>query len=184
MIAVDHRGYETTVVAFSGMAPLNHMFEWTKTFEGFPANFVGVRDLDNCWYQYNAFRVLRELFRRVRRPMIFIGGSAGGFAALWFGKRIGADRIIAFCPQSACGEAKRELGDHRWPGLCYSTPSRDIAGSYPQAVVHYAADEPEDVIHAMRLDARHCVWPSGGHDLPYRLKESGDLRGLLMEATQ
>ncbi len=182
MIIIDNRGYDATVVAFSGMAPLNHMFEWTKTFEHFPANFIGVRDLENCWYQRGGFRVLRELFRRVRRPVICIGGSAGGFAALWFGKRIGADRIIAFCPQSACGEAKRDLGDYRWPKICQKTPPRDIAGAYPQAVVHYAADEPQDVMHALRLDAEHRIWPRGGHDLPYRLKESGDLRELLAEA--
>lgn len=182
MIMVDHRGYEPTVVAFSGMAPQNHIFEWMRTFEQFPANFIGVRDPNNSWYQGVSSEILGDLEREASRPMIFVGGSAGGFAALWLGKIMKADRIIAFCPQSACGETKRALGDLRWEEMCGQTPARDIAGVYPQAVIHYAADEPHDVMHALRLDARHCLWSHGGHDLPLQLKMSGELRELLLEA--
>lgn len=183
MIAISHRGYDTTVVAFSGMAPQNHIYEWTTAFEDFPANFIGVQDEHQCWYQRTGLSVVRSLLRQKMAGMtVFVGGSAGGFAALWFGKMMKADRIIVFCPQSACGKAKRELGDHRWPGKCEQTPARDIAGTYPQAMVHYAENDDLDAMHAARLGAERRKWAHGGHDLPHRLKESGALRGLLMDA--
>jgi len=181
-ITIDNRGHDTTVIAFSGMAPLNHLYEWTTAFADIPANFIGVRDPWECWYRRSSFRIMREIWRRASRPWVFIGGSAGGFAALWLGREMRADRIVAFCPQSACGAAKRDLGDHRWSKLCLETPSLDIAWAYPQAIVHYAMDEPLDVMHANRIEAEKREWSAGGHDLPYQLKAHGILHDILLEA--
>ncbi len=185
MISVTARGSETTAVVFSGLAPLNHIYEWSASFRNFPINLIGVRDPHECWYQ----RTLWPLCRRLRtaiaalgtRRLVCVGGSAGGFAALLFGRALGADRILAFCPQSACGAAKRSLGDGRWRDHCDATPSADIAGRYPGAVVHYA-DDPLDAMHAGRLEAKRLRWPYGGHDLPRKLKEDGLLQGVLSEA--
>lgn len=185
-IRITDRGADVTVVVFSGIAPLNHVYEWTAAFGDFPVNLVGVKDPHECWYQRDVAELVADLRAHVAALggswLACVGGSAGGFAALKFGREIGADRVLAFAPQSACGGAKRALGDLRWPEHCVTSPSDDIAGIHERAIVHFAMDEPMDILHATRLrgtDVRR--WPSGGHALPHRLKEDGKLRGLLQE---
>lgn len=186
MIAVDRRPHPAVVVAFSGLAARNRLYEWTGSFKDVPASFVGVRDPNDDWYQ-TAFHAIGERLARTLDAMnpakvVCVGGSAGGFAALLYGAALGADRIVAFCPQSACGEAKRRLGDARWPKFCEPAPSRDIAGAYPRAVVHYATDDPLDTMHAGRIDAETVAWSHGGHEVPQMLKAAGKLEGVFLEA--
>jgi hypothetical protein len=186
VIQVTPRDTRRTVIVFSGMAPRNHIFEWTASFSDFPVNLIGVRDPDDKWYQTifsDTIAHLRTVLAGLEtRHLLCLGGSAGGFAALVFGAALGADRIVAFCPQSACGERKRALGDHRWPEMCLSTPAADIAGNYPGAEIHCALDDDLDVMHAARLNAPTLMWPAGGHDLPFALKRDGMLEGILREA--
>ena len=183
MIEVQNRGHPRTVIVFSGMAARNHVYEWTNSFTDLPVNLIGVRDPDNRWYQTCYGDLLRQLRSAVGMDRILcLGGSAGGFAALALGSALRADRIVAFCPQSACGQPKRDLGDLRWAGMCLDTPPADIAGPYPNAEIHYA-DDDLDAMHVRRLDAaRTHVWPEGGHDLPFELKRNGALRQILEDA--
>lgn len=187
MIQIDARGHELTVVAFSGMASKNRIYEWTRSFDGIQANFIGVRDDARRWYQLGTSDIIEVVRGAVvcmsGARVMTIGASAGGFAALMFGRILRADRILVWSPQSACGAAKRDLGDDRWPELCNATPAFDLEGAYPEAVVHVAADDPMDMMHARRLSpGRLIVYPSGGHNLPTTLKESGELRWILDEA--
>lgn len=187
MILIDARGHALTVVAFSGMASKNRIYEWTRSFAGIEANFIGVQDDERRWYQVGTTEIIEDVRGAVARlcgaRLMTIGASAGGFAALLFGRPLGADRILALSPQSACGEAKRALGDRRWRGMCGETPSCDLGGSYPEAIVHVASDDPLDMMHARRLSpGRLIVHPSGGHNLPTALKESGELRWILDDA--
>jgi pimeloyl-ACP methyl ester carboxylesterase len=185
-VRVVDRGQPVTIVAFSGLSPTNWLFEWSTAFGDMPVNFVGVRDPFSCWYQRGRAALLDELGRLLdalpHRRLVCIGGSAGGFAALDFGPQLGADRIIAISPQSACGAAKRQLGDMRWPQFCEGTPSADIAGRYRGAIVHYAGDDELDALHAKRLDVDQRIWPTGGHDLPHWLKGNGKLHDVISEA--
>lgn len=186
LVWVDDRGQDVTVVAFSGLAQTHRIFEWTKSVAEFSANFIGVQDVSRRWYQLGTDRfayAAREAVSKVGgKRIIVLGASAGGFAAFLFGRFLGADLILALSPQSACGGVKRALGDNRWPQKCLPTPSCDVAGHYPEAIVHVAADEPLDVLHAKRLrPGRLIVHARGGHNLPSALKESGDLR-LILEA--
>lgn len=184
-IRIDNRMSDATVIVFSGIAPMNHVYEWTRSFSDFPVNVIGVRDPYECWYQRETGALLDTLGFATSgdRWIACVGGSAGGFAALKFGRALNADRVVAFVPQTACGAVKRALGDFRWRDECEATPADDIAGWHGKAIVHYAADEPLDVMHAQRLcgaDLRE--WPEGGHALPHRLKEAGELRAVLQEA--
>ena len=184
MIHVTPRSSRRTVIVFSGMAPLNHVYEWTQSFADLPVNLIGVRDPDNKWYQ-TVFADLLPMLRTAVADLgtdylVCLGASAGGFAALAFGPALRADRILAFCPQSACGQAKRDLDDRRWPEMCAATPSADIAGEYPTAEIHYSADDGLDTMHAWRAVAPVVhAWPEGGHDLPFALKRNGVVRGIL-----
>jgi len=179
----EDRGFPTTVVAFSGLAPHNYIYEWSRSFAGLETNFIGIRDPDSCWYQNvidTTTKRLRQDLRWVER-VVFIGASAGGFAALMFSRSFTVHRIIAFCPQSACGGYKRALGDDRWMDFCRPTPNCDIAGPYPSATVHIGDSEPLDTMHAGRLGAQIVIWP-GGHDLPHELKAKGLLEPILRAA--
>lgn len=183
---IDYNGFATTVIAFSGLAPRNYLYEWTKSFNDLEVNFIGIRDEHNCWYQMNALKLFNEIKNQLERisfsKLVCIGGSAGGFAALWFGFLLRADRVIAFCPQSACGEAKRKLGDLRWPEFCDNTPSGDIAKfNHNRAEIHYAQDCELDILHAERLWGEHVCWPEGGHDLPHLLKARGQLKDIFVQ---
>ena len=187
MIQVLARQSNKTVIVFSGMSAHNYIYEWTNTFVEFPVNLIGVRDPNNKWYQEGFTYTLAELHEAIAqvktRFLLCLGGSAGGFAALAFGRLLSADHIIAFCPQSACGQAKRDLGDFRWPEICRATPSFDLKGEYPQAEIHYSSKDTLDTIHAQRLRAQvHHEWPEGGHDLPHFLKSYGHLRPILEKA--
>lgn len=187
LIEFDYRGEAVTVVAFSGMMRSNRVYEWTRSFAGLPANFIGVQDPHQCWYQVGRAEIAKALRVAVRKAggsrLVLIGGSGGGFAALLFGRTLGAGRILALSPQSACGAAKRALGDDRWPEMCQATPACDVAGAYPEAIVHVAADDPLDMMHAKRLKpGRLVIHPRGGHRLPTALKTSGELYGILQEA--
>ncbi len=185
MFKFRFRNYKKTVVVFSGIAPQNYIFEWFGSFGDLPCSIVGVKDDDNCWYQKDYLETLNTLKFNLRyvykENLICVGGSAGGFAALLFGKSLEADKILAFCPQSACGEAKRKLGDDRWWDYCKNTPSLDIGGVYMNAIVYYAEDEILDIMHAERLvGAEIHKREFGGHDLPHKLKKNGELRNILM----
>lgn len=183
MITVINKGAPITVVAFSGCAPRNSVFEWVQTFSLMACNFVGVRDDANDWYQTHREYIGERIANMApTTKRLFIGASAGGFAALMFGHLLEADGVLAISPQSACGKAKRDLGDYRWPKWCEETPSCDIAGPYPNAVFHYAANDEFDVIHAKRLDCEHVVHPSGGHALPDVLKKAGQIGDIIAEA--
>lgn len=183
MIMVDHRGEAVTLVAFSGLAARNHMFEWVSTGERLRANFIAVRDEFERWYQCGPQLLATRLIAAIGSTRaLFLGGSAGGFAAILFSRLAPASRVLAFSPQSACGQAKRDLGDLRWPQFCAETPSCDIEGDYPSLRLVYAADDPLDVLHGGRLGAsRRDIHASGGHDLGRRLKERGELLPIIEE---
>lgn len=184
MIQIHDRGVSRTAVVFSGMLSSVYLYEWENSFADLPINFVGVKDLSNKWYQSERHDLLEDIRTAVTNLrtdfLLCLGGSAGGFAALQFGRFLGADRILAICPQSACGQAKRDLGDLRWLDICEETPSADIGGCYPKAEIHYAADDELDVMHAGRLvGGTMREWPEGRHDLCQWLKRNGLLRGIV-----
>jgi hypothetical protein len=186
MIEITNRNAPLTIVAFSGIAPQNHVYEWTKALADLPVNVVGVQDPDNSWWQRNA----REMATSIRYALgsvsgdrwIALGASAGGFGAIRFGGSLGAERIVTFVPQTACGITKRRLGDHRWREYCEGTLDFDLA-RWADGVEIHVGEDPLDVLHAERLrGARITRYPGIGHDLPHRLKEDGRLAAILEDA--
>jgi len=182
MIEVTDRGKPLTVVAFSGLAPDNHVYEWTKSFADLPVNLIGVKDPHNAWWQIERRQIREEVDKailKLRAPWIAIGGSAGGFGAIMFGRQLAARKIIAFVPQTACGATKRALGDWRWANFCLETPENDLAGWGENVEIHVGED-PHDIIHADRMpEAKIVRYARSGHDLPHDLKNDGRLKPLL-----
>lgn len=180
--AIDRRA-PLTVVAFSGIAPQNHVFEWLTALSHLPVNVVGVQDPHDAWWQVDTRKIqgqIQDALTGLGAPRwVAIGGSAGGFGAILYGRLMGADRIVAFVPQSACGGVKRALGDGRWLPYCLGTPDADLA-EWGDGVEVHVGDDPLDLKHARRLrGAEMHRYPAIGHDLPHVLKREGLLRPML-----
>lgn len=196
-ITVEKRGYPVTAVLFAGLAPRRKAYEWWGTFQDMPANVVAVRDPHYAWWQVEtreAFDAIDDAIQEAfgskggRGPILSLGASAGGFGALLFAGLRGGG-VVAFSPQTICGQGKRDLGDLRWPERCNAVADgkySDVANSpfgWP-ATVHYAADDPADCIHAERLCdlVRKVKYVSGGHNLVEHMRNDGRLHRIIRKA--
>lgn len=180
MIQTVDRNAPLTVVAFSGIAPQNHVYEWMTALSDLPVNVIGVQDPHETWWgdcMDEALAALRDALGSKR--WVALGASAGGYGAVLFGTTLCADRIVTFVPQTARGATKRALGDARWASYCARTQPGDLADWGAGVEVHIG-DDPLDVMHAERLrGARIMRHPAIGHDLPHVLKRERRLAPIL-----
>jgi pimeloyl-ACP methyl ester carboxylesterase len=110
------QGSQTTLVCFSGLA-LGFAglpsFEFRKSLQAAEKQFnlVFLRDIRRFWYHLtpegkstgldfytDQIQAIQEKLGAKR--LITLGVSAGGYAALYFGQRLGAEGILAFSPQT------------------------------------------------------------------------------------
>lgn len=171
---------------------------------------IFLRDLDQSWYHRGVEGLgsdiagvetgLREIVAEAEpRRLVMLGASAGGYAALLFGRLLGADEVHVFGPQTfiSPGLRLRHL-DRRW-----SQPWRALmlSGRYQprygdlyrfyrrtpslggHVVVHYSDAERLDDAHARRLGRHPDVelrrYAEGGHFIVKHLRDSGQLQPLL-----
>jgi hypothetical protein len=207
-------GAVTTFVMFGGVAKGFAIppFEFRRILKDVPVNKIFVRDIAQGWYQHaiqGRSVQTQELFqgpnltRSADGQRVFIGSSMGGFAALMFGALLGADRVIAFAPQSFIDPfRKASYRDRRWWRELISTYLRhgclrwsyDVrnslsAAKHPmQITIFYGAESSLDRIHAERLSnfPGVSVLPveGAGHDVVRHLRASGRLTKILQEAAE
>jgi hypothetical protein len=115
---------DTLVVAFGGIAGGlgTPPFEFFRILSRIGVKKAFVRDHHQAWYHRGVKGVGRDIdavSRHLRelcagRRAIFVGNSAGGYAALLFGAAIGAE-VHAFSPQTFISHGlRKEHGDRRW----------------------------------------------------------------------
>jgi hypothetical protein len=170
----------TVLVAFAGLpghgAPPFEFFDVAHDLE---VKKAYLRDLDHAWYHAgvrgfadspNALvDKLREILKAAdANRVVFVGSSAGGWAALMFGALLDVDLVLAFSPQTTLDE--QELGganDTRWDRwlsrarrqnllLEDRLDLRQVLESNPPSegrrrVIHYASTHELDRFHAERL---------------------------------
>ncbi len=95
----------------------NYHFEWQNFAEkNKQYNHLLLKDNYISWYQLHTAEFLSELYSAIDelkpKKIICMGGSAGGFASLFFSNFIGADIVIAFNPQT-------------FPFVTYTTPYQE-----------------------------------------------------------
>lgn len=192
-----------TMVAFSslgtgaGIVPAEFRAALMKS----PAEAYFVKDFSRLWYQrglhphastrQEATALLAGILKDAPRPWLFVGASAGAFAALWFGASLGADRIAAFSPQTQITRTvfRRFLG---WPpaetGFDFSDPGNDLAthlAATPlagSADVHYSARSKVDAAQAKRIEGLPGI-TLVPHDLKtHHVSTHLHARGTLLEA--
>lgn len=201
------------LVLFGGIAGGVSMpvYEFFRVTEGYPAKRLFLRDPRRSWYLRglpglgdDAAALEAALAETVRQSgcsrVVMAGASAGGFAALRFGSRLHATRVLAFSPQTYIDAARRAAtGDDRWhdqitilhgalgpdaPGFDVTT---DIASSNGTRFdVHVSTDDDLDLGHARRLAGLAGVsiheHEGGGHKLVKWLRDTGKLAPVLAEA--
>lgn len=131
--------------------------------------------------------------------VVMLGSSAGGYAALLFGRLLGATEVHAFGPQTFISPTLRlRHHDNQWrrPWLSlmlsgrYQTRYGDLyrlfrrtPSSDTRFVIHYCRTTRLDTVHAERLgrhpdvELRH--YEEGGHNVVKHLRETGELQSLL-----
>lgn len=166
-------GASGTTVSFAGLLTNFGMpqAEFHGTLKDCGQSLVFLKDFEQMWYQRGllglcetrreAAGVLRETLKDMPRPWTFLGSSAGGYAALFYGALLGADRIIAFAPQSLVDfEAFMRYTDTRpkLMGFDVNDPENDLAAHLAetpvtgQAQVHYGLQNTFDSAQAARLE--------------------------------
>lgn len=103
---------DPSILAFAGQALIPGMprHEFWSMLDPRPANVFLIKDFLQCAYQQgllglshdvpSTVEVLRAQLPAGQRRLVTMGSSAGGFAAILFGVLMGAERIVAFGPQT------------------------------------------------------------------------------------
>jgi acetyl esterase/lipase len=183
-----------------------------------PAKKIFVRDHRQAWY-HGGVRglaadidgVAEGLRRRIDavQPtrVVTLGTSAGGYAALLFGRLLGVSEAHAFSPQTFISPDLRErYGDGRWPHAwsklmssgAYQPAYGDLAQTFGEAgpsaarlapagtrfVVHYGAGDDLGTVHAERLasrssDVRLIRYDIDDKAVVRHLRDTGGLTELL-----
>ena len=188
-----------------GMPP----FEFFRLLENVDCGKLYVRDLDQVFYQHGVHGLgdsipavadsLREMLAG-HRSVSFVGNSSGGFAALTLGALVGADRVVAFSPQTFLSRTLRWFHrDDRWPeeigamqqlpnlGRRYLDVKRALKRDDGRTVydVHYPKWNKLDSRHALRLAGHPRLTlhanRSKRHGVIRDMRDDGRLKQLINE---
>jgi hypothetical protein len=194
--ALVQRGKDPSVliVAFTGsakmlMMPVYEFFDLTKSL-GYSR--ILLRDRFNKRYHrgidrqrpdYPSFLdfLRREIKRLGAKKTIFVGTSAGGYAAIRVGHDLGADYVHAFGPQTGLNPVHLRLPD-REPPMDLSQ-FLDVPNAVTTYYVHYCHSYESDRLHAERVAGAPNVvtlgYPGKTHLITLLLARKGLLGELL-----
>lgn len=208
---------QVLAIAFGGMMMrLDGLppFEFFRVLDSVtPAKKLFLRDQSQAYYHHGipglgddiaevATGIHKIAERTGALKLVMLGNSGGGYAALLFGRLLGADEVHAFAPTTfILPELRDRYDDHRfenrWAALMESgryqaqygdlrrffedTPPRDT-----RFVIHYCSTYELDVVHAEWLandpEVELRPYETGDHGLVRRLRETGELTDLLSTA--
>jgi hypothetical protein len=167
------------LVCFGGIAGglIGPPFEFLRLTDGLDCHRMFVRDLEQCWYQMglqtfgssvptSAAALAAFLAELAPTRRVFLGTSSGAFAAVLFGVLTGADKVVAFAPQTSLRLGTRiRFNDHRWgPQIrkarahCVDPQHLDLLAvlrSHPDhcpVEIHYGRNDRQDTQHALRME--------------------------------
>ena len=202
----------TLAVAFASLAGRwggIPTFEFMKSLSALQVKQAFVRDTRSLWYQCGiagAGSTVDELAAGLSdlvqvagvSRVVFLGASAGGYAAILFATLVPVQEALVFGPQTFLEPERRAaVGDTRWPNVTREVAScldsryadlrrvleRSQPDACPQVTLHYAADSALDALHAKHLadlpSVELVAHPSAAHGLPSHLKRIGQLQTII-----
>lgn len=204
----------TLLLAFGGIANGLDVppFEFFSLTGDMPIKRAFIRDLRQSWYHRGlpghgssiagVAEALAALIDEADVDRVVAAGtSAGGYAAILFGRLLGADTALCFGAQTVIDPATlREMGDQRWmerlEGLAAAgaldgewTDLRDSLTDGETATtfeLFYDESFMPDRKHAERISGAEGVLLrpicGGEHQVARQMRESGDLEGVLTSA--
>ena len=216
-LCVDRReGDETypVLVCFGGLRNVMSglQFEFVRHTEGMPVHRIFARDLAQCWYQQGLAGIAPDVpstalaLRSVLDDLgpgrrVFVGTSAGAYAAVLFGVLCPADEILAFGPQEALTRwCRLRSRDNRWKDMVKKARASAVDRSHLDLVrllrahpdhgpvaVHYGNGDHADTVYASHLGRLPGVTGGGhpgGHAFVRQLRDNGELSVILKNALQ
>lgn len=196
------------IISFAG---LGDQFQFRNILATLNVNVIYLRDLKHNWYlngvpgvgntveEITNFLLDQKALYSFRK-IITIGASAGGFAALLYGSRIGADVIMAFSPQTFMGKMQRLLyWDRRWEdrrreiyaghkgNRAYLDLMPVLKKFEGEVQLFFDKNHRLDNRHARRVKLKHVTYfnfDEGGHTLAKYLKDSGKLMEYIQKVVQ
>jgi hypothetical protein len=184
--------------ANSGIPPK----QFFKSFKDRNCEVLFFKDFRQCWYQQGLLGLSRDIptttafLQKLQaedpRPIVTIGASSGAFAAILFGAMLGAQKIVAFSPQTEVTKSvfqrfktedsdESEMGyDGYWADLAQVLRDNPLQG---RAQVFYSRRAPFDAAQAQRLEGLKGIelkpleW--NGHNTAVLLRNSGQLDPLI-----
>ncbi len=169
-----HPKPEGTVVAFGGISvgfgmPVKEFF---GTLSDLPLHKVFIKDFKQNWYQsgllgctdsrFQTVELMSKTLKRFKRPWTFVGASAGGFASIYFGQKLNADKIVSIGPQTLVNRKVflRFAGVPPWiRDFDVNDPENDLLNCFEDqqectspVEIFYSAKEKVDTAQAARLE--------------------------------
>ena len=122
-------------------------YDFLKSLRSIPAKKVFVADEHDLWYRNYSLADLTVELTLGRR--IFMGHSAGGYAAIVYGCQLNAKGIIAFAPQI--------IQDDHWKNFAPHIDAVEAIGNAPDTEIHVvvckrAANDRKHVAHIEHFD--------------------------------
>lgn len=191
---------------------LPNAFSFLQLTEDMPINRLYIRDNFGLWYHQGLQDVCTSLAgavtwlrRRIRRRnfdrVAVVGVSAGAYATLVLGARLGVDRVDAIAPRTLLQPDPEHYQDRDRHGILASLaqvqqmPNRDRRADdlqhmfvheppkWGQCTVHFDPWRLLDAYHARRLEGvaglSYAEHPGGGHALGRSLFDQPEFRAGL-----
>ena len=187
-------------------------FEFLKLISDLPVQKMFVRDVQKSWYHAGlkglsanidqSVEVLRGIIAESgARRVLTIGNSMGGYAAILYGALLGADEVLVFAPTTFANwkNRLRYLDFRPLFGYLRRSPVKspkyyDLARvpgiEKPRIQIYFDADYREDTAHARHLAKAasnvqlHPCYIGGKHHVIKKLKEQGELQGIIQSSIE
>jgi len=172
-------------------------------------NCIFVKDILYSWYfrgipgHGNTIDEVAESLKDIistfeYSKLIILGYSAGGYAAILYGCLLGADKVIAFGPQTILTDSLNLIGTNRINDIkkLYALNPEMLSKYYDllnldntrvnKIIIYYGdtilSTKPNDIIMTERMNSWSNVdlrQTNGDHDFITRLRDSGELLEIL-----
>jgi len=203
--------FDTLLVSFGGIAnqlPIP-VFEFMRSLDKFRVNKIFVRDFSQNWYTggikgvsnnlHDTIKYLEKVIEKYGfKKTIFLGNSAGGYAAMLFGRLLNVEEVHAFSPQTFLDSWNRLLNwDRRWSKQISNLKTdskiffdlknvfRRIPNHKTRTFIYWDTRHRLDNRHALRMRfplVEMKPFNTGGHTLIKQLKRIGELDRILSES--